>query len=191
MAHRKITTKLPYLPAGLSPMAFDVLANVYGTRIFEVVLTWNHLHESLATLFHTVRGGEDDRVSLEKWYELRNDWRQRRQLSKAAKARFSTESAPGYEVGMEIEWLIDQCDLLADERNDAIHSPFAYSLDDSGPKFVAAYARGNPRAIRLKDKDLIAAFRACAEKAQALANYALALDIYLRQPTLPIPERPW
>ena len=92
----------------------------------------------------------------------------------------------------DIKWLLSKVDKLADQRNDAIHAPLALTSSDAfvGVEVMAAYFDGNPRAIKLKDKDILAELRWYRESAEVLRSYALSLWFSLGHPDRSLPQRP-
>src|SRR5258708_17770578 len=89
----------------------------------------------------------------------------------------------------DILWLLDKADSLADGTNDAIHSPFAIVSENAATKIVPLYFFGIPRALKLKDKDLVAEFSWGFSRARALSGFALRTASALRSPHISWPDK--
>jgi hypothetical protein len=83
----------------------------------------------------------------------------------------------------DVKWLIDETDHISDTRNNAIHSPFAFVIDELGSAV-------NPRASKLKDKDLLAEFSWHGATADSLSSFVDEVYRSLRDRKRPWPERP-
>src|SRR5215211_6790047 len=94
----------------------------YITALGELVIAWNSLQEQLAELFWTVTGISNGRVPLAIWHAANSDRTQRQMLRAAAENAFATDKDK--KTRDDILWLLDRANSLADQRNDAIHSPF-------------------------------------------------------------------
>lgn len=96
----------------------------------------------------------------------------------------------------DLSWLLQEADKLEDKRNDAIHSPLVF-LDFDGDPTLKGYvipfdAFGNPRALKLAQKDLLAEFRWCRDASIVLRHFATDLydavaarDAWPDRPSLP------
>jgi hypothetical protein len=64
-------------------------------------------------------------------------------------------------------------------------------IDADGPQLSSKWLSGNQRAMKLKDKDLLAEFAWYGRSANALAIYVQRISIHLKDPAqFPLPERP-
>ena len=162
----------------------------YAIELGHLAYHWNRLHENLGRLFWTITGIANGVVAMNVWYSLRSDLAQREMLRAAAMGglnRQAVEKARG-----EIKWLLDEVNTLSHQRNDALHAPllFKFEPEDPRPIFESAYHFGNPRALKLKDKDLISEFVWYHERAAALADHASVLDLWIHRPEPTLPSRP-
>lgn len=173
----------------------------YAVELGEVIYTWNRLQESLASMFwHFTKRPDDffDEVGLAIWYSTPNDRTQREMLRAAVRASERHKAFEKYpEAQEDIYWLLNKCNSFADKRNDAIHSPYMLypSKDGLTPLegesiFSAGFLLGNPRALKLRGKDLLAEFRWYSEYADALWHYSTAIRECLHDPRKPWPEKP-
>jgi hypothetical protein len=91
----------------------------------------------------------------------------------------------------DVEWLLNQVDRLADQRNDAIHSPFLQAMYEDRIKIEPAVFLGHPRARKLAGKDVLAEFRWYQERAGVLRGFAFKLcEVLIWFPQRPWPDRP-
>lgn len=164
--------------------SFEPYANAVG----KVAHSWNALQEELAYLFSCVTE-MDDSMSRAIWYSTQNDRAQREMLRAALSVRAEFWEHP-QQVAKDIVWLIDRANALADQRNDAIHAPCSIMLGDDGFEVTPAYFYGNPRAQKLRDKDLLEEFAWCEASAEALTLYAKYAATVLSRGHGAWPERP-
>jgi len=54
--------------------------------------------------------------------------------------------------------LLSETDKFEDRRNDALHTPFTFEIGPDATKLVSQSHTGHKRAMKLKDKDLLAEF---------------------------------
>jgi hypothetical protein len=93
----------------------------------------------------------------------------------------------------DVIWLLDRADELADERNDAIHTPVSMMTDRAGKAFYASMAAsvsGHPRARRLWGKRLLVEFERCEKVAASLSFFAGEAVMALVNEQHPWPARP-
>jgi hypothetical protein len=164
---------------------FDAFALNLGTLVY----SWNRLHEMLCLLFCAIAGYESEvTVPLAMWHSIRDDRTQRDLLLDTAKAAMPNKYPPP--MLKDIEWLIERTNALSDTRNNAIHSPFRFVTDDLGSEVKSSQLFGNPRASKLKDKDLLAEFSWHGAAADTLGSFAEKVYRSLRDRKRPWPERP-
>lgn len=147
----------------------------YITAAGQVVHHWNQLQESLGKLFAAVT--EKGSMALAIWYTPHSDRAQRDMLT-AAIHETSDDKWSRYSntAKADILALVSEANSLADRRNDAIHAPVSLAIDKRKLVPIPVYFRGNPRALKLKDKDIIKEFNACVERARTLNEYAEKLE---------------
>jgi hypothetical protein len=175
----------------LSPHSnFDTHFAPIATELGKLVYAWNELHEHCGELFEAVMRPKQHGTSLAVWRCTESDRTQRKMLRYATEAMRWKETKRRSSVKKDIIWLLDKSDALADGRNDAIHSPFAIFTDKGGTRIVPLYFFGNPRAIKLMDKDLITEFKWCYARAHALSGFASRMAYALRTSHVPWPDRP-
>jgi hypothetical protein len=162
----------------------------YYLAVGKVARAWNTLHESLGQLFVTVSGSDKVwteagaiKVALAIWYSVKSDRAQRDML----RAAFNANSGRWEKLPKALDdfkWLLDRCDELAEQRNDAVHAPCSIYIG-SGPNGAemgpAYFAAGNPRAKNLeaknlKGKQLIAEFDWCERYAWTLIGFIQKLE---------------
>jgi hypothetical protein len=147
----------------------------YITAAGQVVHHWNQLQESLGKLFAAVT--EKGSMALAIWYTPHSDRAQRDMLI-AAIHETSDDKWTLYSktAKAEILALVAEANSLADRRNDAIHAPVSLAIDKRRLVPIPIYFRGNPRALKLKGKDIIKEINACVERAKTLREYTEKLE---------------
>src|ERR1019366_6955998 len=160
----------------------------YINELGELVYAWNALHENLCEVFCAVLSVPFE-VSTAIWHSIQSD-RAQRNILRAATENAELKPAAARK---SILWLVDQTNKLADKRNDAIHSPYAFVLYIQDPpvaELLPFAAMGNPRSRNLASKELLAEFRWYRETATALGGYAIRVRSGLLRPEEPWPDRP-
>lgn len=94
-------------------------------------------------------------------------------------------------VAEDILWLLQRVNEFAERRNDVVHSPFSIiNPPNEVPYFDSMWFTGNPRATRLRNKDLLKEFKWYRNYAQTLADFAYAVFYARSSPYRPWPVRP-
>jgi hypothetical protein len=185
----------------------------YVTALGQLTLAWNDLQESLAGLFWTAMnrrppaaGDFVEYTPLMVWHSIKSDRSQRDMLKAALGIDQGKNQRTVYvnEFGRpalseDAKWIIDRCNELEMDRNNAVHSPlFSTSATKGGLGAAAQYSEPvrpanwqfNPKAIQLSAKqDILLEFRYCRDMAIYLADYAHAIDAALTHPQRPWPKR--
>jgi hypothetical protein len=116
------------------------------------------------------------------WHSTPSDRTQREMLRAAVKAAFSPSilKPPRLEGRKaskraldDVLWALDKAEALAPRRNNAIHSPFVLALEAEGVRLKPHGQFGNPSAVKLKGKDLLAEFIWYREQAVALTPFVV------------------
>jgi hypothetical protein len=171
----------------------DRLSRPYFLELGKLVFAWNVLHDQLGAIFTTVFGNST-RVGLGVWHSVQSDRTQRKMLRIAVSDNVDPRERTIAAVKCkDILWLVDQVNNLADKRNSAIHSSYtfftAYGSGDSKTQFIPNFMFGNPRASKLKDKDLLKELRWYRQQAEVF--YLYAFDIWAAMAfSEPWPDRP-
>ena len=147
----------------------------YCVAVGLVVYEWNDLHEKLARLFALIREGVK-RESLTEWYAIRSDTKQREKLRCAIIETTSGRWKKSPRAPDDLKWLLDRADKLANDRNNAIHTPCSLYLRGDGSSEVMAAVRsanaGNRRAKDFEREDLLTEFHWCAAYTVRLGQFA-------------------
>jgi hypothetical protein len=160
----------------------------YVTAIGQAAIAWNGLHEALRDLFWLLSNGNKP-TSSAIWYSIKSDRSQRDMIRAIANSHVQTGDISQI-VFKRIDWLLGQCDTIANARNDMVHSPLIFS--EQRGVYPNTYA-GNPLAKRLLNKELLSEFRWCREAALTLTDFAMRLHINLLaedSAMFPFPEIP-
>jgi hypothetical protein len=163
----------------------------YANEIGWIVYEWNRLQENLGELFATLVKPKHHSLGIGIWHSVSNDRAQRKMLRKALSALEKKLKFP--EAAEDIRWILSNADDLAEQRNDAVHSPFVFAIDAGTDTLtlMPLYFLGNPRAANLQNKDLLKEFASYRERASVLASFAERLRIALSHPDhFKMPERP-
>lgn len=163
----------------------------YISAVGSVIHASNQLQEFLGQLFVAVTGISRD-VALAVWYSSRSDGAQRLMLRAAASATSDDRWGKQLPKAKEdLVWLVDEASTLAEHRNDAAHAPVSLAIDQGALIPLPYYFHGNPRAIKLKNKDIIAEFARCQTSANLLREFAGQIESALHFPaSYPWPDRP-
>jgi hypothetical protein len=162
----------------------------YAVAVGRVAHEWNYLHERLGALFVAVTGMERN-LALSIWYSVKSDRAQRDMLKAAIDATNSQRSEKRPEAPVDLKWLLDRANELAEARNDAVHAPCSLYIGGSGSEMRASFFDGNPRAKNLMGKELLVEFAWCERFAENLSRFAQMLGTAIALPDrFPWPERP-
>jgi hypothetical protein len=179
--------------------AIDRAYRTHVSVVGEVAYHWNLLHEQLGVLF-SIAAAINNKIGMAVWYSVQSDRGQREMLLAALRANDEEVWNIRLKAKAEIEWLTNSVSrALADRRNDAIHAPCEVAMgvyQDKGGNLSyrievgSSYFLGNPRASRLRAKDLSEEFAWYVATAQTLSRYAAAMVTALTTIEAPWPERP-
>lgn len=168
----------------------EKLFEPYGVELGKLVYAWNLLQGSLCEVFSIL--APPARVAEAVWHSTQNDRTQREMLRSAAKAIHGTRHVANLpKMQEDVVWLVNRANSLADQRNDAIHAPLSFTITPEEIRLEPPIVGGNPRAAKLKGKDLLNEFRLCRERADVLTCFARNLSYAIqRGPRQPWPKRP-
>jgi hypothetical protein len=186
----QIKAQKVFTPAGIPVQDFDALFQPYATDIGFLIFAWNNLHEELARLFCVVTQSPDSTIPLAIWHSTQSDRARRQMLKEATKLAFANSLKDQQQYQSPIKWLLDQCDTLEEDRNNAVHAPLTYFLAKSGPEFAGAIKLGNPRALKLAGKRLSIELKWHRHRIDVLAYYAENLHPSLRHKSKLLPSKP-
>ncbi|HZL58332.1 MAG TPA: hypothetical protein VFC38_01385 [Stellaceae bacterium] len=131
----------------------------HAAYIGRIAIEWNSLHHTLGELFVEVLAPDQQSAILAAWHAVPSDRSKRDMLKAAARAALSADSR----FCDELEWACGQINALEDNRNNAIHSPYALLLENGDLKFVPNLFSGSSRARKLRDKNLQLEFESYAK----------------------------
>src|SRR5262245_51452983 len=108
---------------------FEIHFTPIATELGRLVYAWNELHEHLGHLFDFVVSPKGPGTALAAWRAVESDRTQRTMLRYAVEhAASRLEKA----VVDEIFWVLEKANSLAEDRNNAIHSPYAIFTQAEG-----------------------------------------------------------
>jgi hypothetical protein len=173
----------------------------HAKAIGQLLLSWNDLHERLASLFVFALGGGWVNRPLALWHAVRNDVAKRRMLRVAVNEVPDGDLGSRTKLKKEIEWILSLADKLEGVRDDAAHTPLYYypAVEGDNPlaKIIASgiladTIMGNERALRInrERKNLVAEFEYARRRIVILRDYAMAIDWAWGYEQLPWPDRP-
>jgi hypothetical protein len=157
-----------------------------------LVYVWNGLQENLADLFWAVTEIKNGGIPFAIWHSTQNDRAQRSMLRAATEARFKNtlekyQNPPACEL---IIWLLSETDKLSERRNNSIHSPFWFVTAPGPVQMVPNDFQHNPRAQKLKGKELLNEFKLNRETAAILAEFTHRLTMSIRNPQIAWSDKP-
>jgi hypothetical protein len=159
----------------------------YAIQLGWLAYSWNSLHDRLGQLFWILTGLQNGKIPLAIWNAVKND-RTQREIVRATAKEALTGTPSAYDA---IKWILDRADVFEEHRNNALHSPLTFMIDADGPQLSSKWLSGNPRAMKLKDKDLLNEFAWYGRSANKLAVYVQRISLHLKDPAqFPMPERP-
>ncbi|HLG85991.1 MAG TPA: hypothetical protein VKZ79_02220 [Alphaproteobacteria bacterium] len=162
----------------------------YIAAVGAVAHVWNYLHEQLGQLFSLVMGGDYNRT-LAVWYAIPDDRQQRKLLRAALEASAKDRWKPRLpKARRHLFWLLQETDDLADRRNDAIHAPCSIYVGEDGHGMGPAFFNGNPRARKLKGRNIVQEFTWCSARAEQLSQFAERARSALISEDFAWPSRP-
>jgi hypothetical protein len=172
IAHRGEDSMSDDQPVSAQVLADEELEAAFAPYINaagQVVHSWNQLQESLGKLFAAITGKAS--MALAIWHTPHSDRTQRDMLT-AAINETSDEKWKGYShtAKADILALVAVANGVADRRNNAIHAPVSLAIDRRKLVPIPIYFHGNPRALRLKDKDVIMEFNVCIKRSKELRD---------------------
>ena len=176
---------------------FDEHFTPIAIELGRLVFAWNELHENLGELYEAVLQPKHYGAARASWRAIENDRAQRLLLQYAVAAIKwdKTEKRPSTKE--DIDWILEKTKAIAEDRNNAIHSPYAvFTPEDSKTRIVPLDFFGNPRALKLaaKNNDLASEINFYFRRIQVLSGYAHRITFSLRSehawPDRPVlPER--
>jgi hypothetical protein len=156
----------------LTPQQLARRFRPYAVELGYLIYSWNRLQEVLARLFWQLTGMPDRLTALAVWYAVPSDRTQRDMLRAALEASHEKRLKDFPTARADISWLMKKANDLSVQRNDAVHAPLKFEQSSRGAKLRSAHLGGHPRALRLRDKDLMTEFRWYADSADALSLFA-------------------
>lgn len=159
----------------------EKLFRPYALEIGKLALAWNRLQEHLALLFSTALGsGDTILLAYRVWHSSQSDRAQREMLRAAAEVTFDKEEPPWPRALQDTLWLLDKAQSLADQRNDALHSPFILGHSATAVSVRPASFLGHPRARKLQGKDVLAELKWYTQRARILGAFAYGMFYALK-----------
>lgn len=191
----------PIITAYISPLERGVVRDACAPYLQElalVIVAWNELHMELSQLFCTVAGFPNMLTGLNVWHSTENDRAQRKMLREALSSglqhlpRIKEKGEKFLDCARkDIEFLLNKVDAISDDRNNAVHSPYMFSINRKDITMQSFDFFMSPRAKKLVGKDLLVEFRRQTEWAMSLSAFSqnLRLGLYL-VPDPGWPQRP-
>jgi hypothetical protein len=163
----------------------------YLRAVGSVAYHWNHLQEALGYLFARIIN-VDHNVGLAVWHALTSD-RSQREILKAAAKTAKLPEMPKFEA--DVSWLLKEVDILANQRNDALHAPCIVTSTGLEVTIYPAIGSKSPRAKSMWGKEIMKELVWYESKAKTLTIFADKLErqITRRRSNVKLdawPERP-
>jgi hypothetical protein len=163
----------------------------YFSALGKIAHEWNHLQEELGQTFCAAAGLHSS-MGMAIWHALKSDRSQRDLLDAAVRAAAAddrwSKRFPAAEEG--VRWLLKQINVLAERRNDAVHAPCSVVSGETDLEVFAISFFKNPRAQRLREKDILREFAWYEGTAEALRRHARAVRAALSDERYPWPQKP-
>jgi hypothetical protein len=173
---------------GQSFNAMKAVLDDHARDIGYIVIAWNALHENLGKLFGAIVARIGTQAALAAWNALTNDRTQRYMLQAATSAGLPDKDP----LRSEILWALGQITPLANNRNDALHAPYAVLFEEGRVRVVPSTSGGNKRATNLLGRDLGVELASYRNRIEALSDFVLALWMYFltKDEGGTLPDRP-
>jgi hypothetical protein len=171
---------------------FDEHFTPIATELGRLVFAWNELHENLGQMYEEVLQPKHFGAALASWRAIENDRSQRLLLQYAVAAIRWEKTDKRPSTKEDIDWILEKTNKIAEDRNNAIHSPYAvFTSEDDKTEIRPLDFFGNPRALKLAAKynDLVSEINFYFRRTQALSGYAHRITFSLRSEHA-WPERP-
>lgn len=170
--------------------AYDSLYRSVG----RVAVSWNALHENLCDLFAQV-AQVHPWTATAIWHSTPSDRSQREMLRAALNSQVRNRWPSFPKVEVDVEWLLNEVDKLANRRNNAVHAPYLVQMlgmteETTRYRPVADWGGGNPRAHKLYGKEVLAELRFYTDTARVLASFTEGAWAALREDDVAWPDRP-
>ena len=150
---------------------------------------WNMLHESLRQLFAALSDDRD--AATAEWYSLRNDRAQRGMLKKLLSRTPGNTRSVVPKLKPDGLWLLARADELAEDRNNAVHTPATLYVEAGSSVMGPAFMHGHPRANSLRGRNLLEEFAWCEGSTDILTRFVRAIETSYGYPDrYAWPERP-
>jgi hypothetical protein len=163
-----------------------------------LVQTWGLLQESLVGVFEQATGCPPH-VANSMWHSIKSDLVQRDLLLASLRPSVDLIRAWKGDVAKERRvlvfeeyiWAIIEINKLAHTRNDLIHSPFIFYWGASAADMEARVwdQHDNPRATKLKGKELYQLCRWMTATCDDIKRYLLSIWPYVKKNGV-VPKRP-
>ena len=187
-------TSDPRLKMGPPEEQYREAFSPYAAAIGELVFAWNALHDNLAKLFELVVASRSREMGMAIWFSTDSDYSQRKMLRAAVNNASQLTKA---QVD-DIVWMLNKIEGdLRHNRNDAIHSPFAFVHGipgDTAIFVIPAFMSNSPRARSLSRNaghDLKKYLEEQTQLADALAEFVRKICNSILAPVIHSwPEKP-
>ena len=149
----------------------------YSMALGELVLVWNDLHMTLASLFWTASRIPNGLIANAMWNSQSSDRAQRKLLDSIITLDVSGQIIRG-KMQVELMWLLKEVEKIEELRNNALHSPF---FKDVNGNVFPWHQLGNKLAKKLAKKNPLTEFRWFYDTAIVLRDYAEVLGEAIHQ----------
>lgn len=168
-------------------MDYDEALKPYALGIGYLTIEWNLIHVQLAWMLSKIVSGEIDGPCYYIWDSTPSDRAQREMLRAVIKTNDlrPKERQLSPELVTEIDWLLKEVDVLAEQRNNALHAIY-YTLGPAHRVEVILVPAASKRTKNMVAKgEVIAELAYYREKAMLLNEFVGELSAYSISKTLP------
>jgi hypothetical protein len=158
----------------------------HAKALGELALIWNDVHMKLSFLFWVITRIPNGLVADSIWHSIKSERAQRDMLKNLVQLDALNHTV-SEALRVEVIWVLNELNKLADLRNDALHSPFLI-FDDGA--VLPWHQLGHSSAKKLKEKDVLRELEWFYRTADVLRQHIPVLaDMHHRQND-PMPIRP-
>ncbi len=174
------------LPSEKEIRWLDDIRKSHAADIGHIALAWSSLHVQLGEIFAEIMDPEGRSLGLAAWNAVPNDRSKRAMVLAVALQKFGQKKSKFVE---ELQWALGRANSLENNRNDAVHAPYAVTMDpEEGFKFVPYIWSGDSRAKSLQGRDLKAEFGSYIKNIGSLTSFVRDLG---RMLSSPVPDPTW
>lgn len=170
------------------------LLDSVATKLGRSVIEWNQMCESFGILFSAVIAPQEpwSPALIAVWNSSTSDQAQRTMLISAVNALQDMKKERFPKFRDDIVWLCDKAKALSEKRNEAVHAPLTFVLNNQGQAMSVepSIFWNHKLAKRLAKSDVAETFDKITQYAEGLKFFARRISASLQTTLSAWPDRP-